>query len=205
MKTWFAIPLWQRVIAALVLGVIVGFVWGPGAESIKIIGDIFIAFIKMLVVPLIFFSLVAGVASIGDLRKLGSVGWRALLLFVGTLGGQDEDRHFAAAIAAHSLDQPEPIHTRHVDVGDHQVGRQPFQLFEGMDAIFRFFDLVAEIGQCGAQQHAHTGRIIDCEYRLCHRMVLVSVRWIRKIQRRLPRSRPLWEWTLSGSAAEAPN
>ncbi|MEE4540198.1 MAG: dicarboxylate/amino acid:cation symporter [Erythrobacter sp.] len=84
MKAWFAIPLWQRVIGALVLGIIVGYAWGPGAESIKIIGDIFIAFIKMLVVPLIFFSLVAGVASIGDLKKLGSVGWRALLLFVVT-------------------------------------------------------------------------------------------------------------------------
>ena len=84
MKTWFAIPLWQRVIAALVLGVIVGLLWGPGAESIKIVGDIFIAFIKMLVVPLIFFSLVAGIAAIGDLRKLGSVGGRALLLFVVT-------------------------------------------------------------------------------------------------------------------------
>jgi Na+/H+-dicarboxylate symporter len=84
MKSWFAIPLWQRVIGALILGIIVGYIWGPGAASIKIIGDIFIAFIKMLVVPLIFFSLVAGVASIGDLRKLGSVGWRALLLFVVT-------------------------------------------------------------------------------------------------------------------------
>ncbi|MFL0355545.1 dicarboxylate/amino acid:cation symporter [Erythrobacter sp. GH1-10] len=84
MKAWFAIPLWQRVIAALILGIIVGYVWGPGAESIKIVGDVFIAFIKMLVVPLIFFSLVAGVASIGDLKKLGSVGWRALLLFVVT-------------------------------------------------------------------------------------------------------------------------
>ncbi|WP_421992985.1 dicarboxylate/amino acid:cation symporter [Qipengyuania sp.] len=84
LKTWFAIPLWQRVIGALVLGIIVGFAWGPGAESIKIIGDVFIAFIKMLVVPLIFFSLVAGVAAIGDLRKLGNVGWRALLLFVVT-------------------------------------------------------------------------------------------------------------------------
>ncbi|WP_416832961.1 MAG: dicarboxylate/amino acid:cation symporter [Erythrobacter sp.] len=84
MKAWFAIPLWQRVIAALILGIIVGYVWGPGAESIKIVGDIFIAFIKMLVVPLIFFSLVAGVASIGDLSKLGSVGWRAMLLFVVT-------------------------------------------------------------------------------------------------------------------------
>lgn len=83
-KTWFNIPLWQRVIAALILGIIVGRLWGPEAESIKIIGDVFVAFIKMLVVPLIFFSLVAGVASIGDLRKLGSVGWRALLLFVVT-------------------------------------------------------------------------------------------------------------------------
>ncbi|MEE1877995.1 dicarboxylate/amino acid:cation symporter [Altererythrobacter litoralis] len=82
MGAWFRIPLWQRVIAALVLGIAVGWYWGPGAESIKIIGDIFVAFIKMLVVPLIFFSLVAGVASIGDLRKLGSVGWRAMLLFV---------------------------------------------------------------------------------------------------------------------------
>jgi Na+/H+-dicarboxylate symporter len=84
LNAWFRIPLWQRVIAALILGIIVGYVWGPGAESIKIVGDIFIAFIKMLVVPLIFFSLVAGVASIGDLSKLGSVGWRAMLLFVVT-------------------------------------------------------------------------------------------------------------------------
>lgn len=82
MKFWFAIPLWQRVIGALILGVITGLVWGPGAENIKIIGDVFIAFIKMLVVPLIFFSLVSGVASIGDLRKLGAVGGRAILLFL---------------------------------------------------------------------------------------------------------------------------
>ena len=84
MKTWFAIPLWQRVIAALVLGVALGLVWGPGAESIKWIGDFFIKSIKMLVVPLIFFSLVSGVAAIGDLRKLGAVGGRAIILFIVT-------------------------------------------------------------------------------------------------------------------------
>ena len=82
MKAWFNIPLWQRVIGALILGVIVGRLWGPEAASIKIVGDVFIGFIKMLVVPLIFFSLVAGVAAIGDIRKLGAVGGRALLLFV---------------------------------------------------------------------------------------------------------------------------
>ncbi|WP_430389564.1 dicarboxylate/amino acid:cation symporter [Blastomonas fulva] len=81
---WFRIPLWQRVIAALVLGVITGLIWGEGAVAIKWIGDLFIRAIKMLVVPLIFFSLVAGVASIGDLRKLGAVGGRAMLLFLVT-------------------------------------------------------------------------------------------------------------------------
>lgn len=84
MKFWFGIPLWQRVVGALILGIIVGLLWGPDAESIKWIGDLFIRAIKMLVVPLIFFSLVSGVAAIGDLRKLGAVGGRALLLFVVT-------------------------------------------------------------------------------------------------------------------------
>ena len=81
-KAWFAIPLWQRVIGALILGVALGLFWGPEAASIKWIGDFFIKSIKMLVVPLIFFSLVAGVAAIGDLRKLGAVGGRAMILFI---------------------------------------------------------------------------------------------------------------------------
>lgn len=83
-KLWFSIPLWQRVIGALVLGTALGFLWGPEAESIKWIGDLFIKAIKMLIVPLIFFSLVSGVAALGDIRKLGSVGGKALLLFVCT-------------------------------------------------------------------------------------------------------------------------
>lgn len=81
---WFATPLWKRVIAALLLGIITGLVWGPEAETIKWIGDAFVRAIRMLVVPLVFLSLVAGVASIGDLRRLGAVGWRAMLLFVVT-------------------------------------------------------------------------------------------------------------------------
>ncbi len=84
MGFWFRIPLWQRVIAALILGIITGLLWGEGAVAIKWIGDLFIRAIKMLVVPLIFFSLVSGVASIGDIRKLGAVGGRAMLLFLVT-------------------------------------------------------------------------------------------------------------------------
>ncbi|MEH6661509.1 MAG: dicarboxylate/amino acid:cation symporter [Parasphingorhabdus sp.] len=84
LKFWFKIPLWQRVVGALVLGIAVGLFWGPGAESIKWIGDLFIRAIKMLIVPLIFFSLVSGIAALGDLKKLGNVGGKALLLFVTT-------------------------------------------------------------------------------------------------------------------------
>ncbi|APG63279.1 glutamate:proton symporter [Sphingorhabdus lutea] len=82
MAIWFNIALWKRVVAALILGIIVGRLWGPDAESLKWIGDFFIKSVKMLVVPLIFFSLVSGVAAIGDLRKLGRVGGRAMLLFI---------------------------------------------------------------------------------------------------------------------------
>lgn len=82
MGWWFGIALWKRVVAALVLGIATGLLWGPEAETIKWIGDLFVKAIKMLVVPLIFFSLVSGVAAIGDVRRLGRVGGRAMLLFI---------------------------------------------------------------------------------------------------------------------------
>ncbi|GAA5059163.1 dicarboxylate/amino acid:cation symporter [Erythrobacter westpacificensis] len=84
LKKWFATSLWKRVVLALVLGVATGFAVGEDIVAIKWIGDLFIRLIKMLVVPLIFFSLVGGVAAIGDIRKLGSVGGRAMALFFST-------------------------------------------------------------------------------------------------------------------------
>ncbi|TRD12120.1 dicarboxylate/amino acid:cation symporter [Erythrobacter insulae] len=84
LKTWFGIKLWQRVLGALVLGIVAGLYLGEAAESIRWIGDLFIRAIRMLIVPLIFFSLVSGIAALGDLKKLGSVGGKALGLFLFT-------------------------------------------------------------------------------------------------------------------------
>ena len=81
---WFKAALWKRVLLAMVLGVATGLVVGEQVESIKWIGDLFIRAIKMLVVPLIFFSLVNGVVSIGDIGKLGRVGGRAVTMFLCT-------------------------------------------------------------------------------------------------------------------------
>ena len=84
LKRWFATSLWKRVLLALVLGIATGFAVGEDIVAIKWIGDLFIRLIKMLVVPLIFFSLIGGVAAIGDIRKLGAVGGRAMALFFST-------------------------------------------------------------------------------------------------------------------------
>ena len=81
-RGWFRIALWKRVLAALVLGIAAGVLLGEQAQSIKWIGDLFIRAIKMLVVPLIFFSLVSGITAVGDVGRLGKVGGRALALFM---------------------------------------------------------------------------------------------------------------------------
>jgi|TARA_B110000438_G_scaffold301729_1_gene357376 Na+/H+-dicarboxylate symporter len=82
LKTWFEIKLWKRIFAALLAGIIVGLIWGDGAESIRWIGDVFVRLIRMLVVPLIFTTLVAGVVAMGDPKRLGSIGARAFVLYL---------------------------------------------------------------------------------------------------------------------------
>ncbi len=83
-QKWFTTPLWKRIVLALILGVIVGAIWGEGAQSIRWIGDLFIRLIQMVVVPLIFITIVAGIVAMGDPQKLGSLGIKTLALYMGT-------------------------------------------------------------------------------------------------------------------------
>ena len=76
------LKLWARVITALVLGMILGFIFGDAAQSSKWIGDLFVRLIRMLVIPLIFTSLVAGVVSMGDPKRLGSIGAKPIGLYL---------------------------------------------------------------------------------------------------------------------------
>ena len=84
MRRWFAIPLWQRVVGALFLGVAIGLLWPDAAAAIKIIGDLFVRLIKMLVVPVVLITIAAGIASLGDPRRLGGIGGRTVALFAFT-------------------------------------------------------------------------------------------------------------------------
>ncbi|MFL2855118.1 MAG: dicarboxylate/amino acid:cation symporter [Pseudohongiellaceae bacterium] len=84
MGMWFEIALWKRILGAMILGVIVGVIFGDGVTSIAWIGDLFIRLIRMVVVPLVFVTLVSGVISMGDPSKLGSLGARTLGLYLFT-------------------------------------------------------------------------------------------------------------------------
>ena len=83
-RYWFGVPLWQRILLALVLGAGVGLLWGEGATSIRWIGDLFVRLIRMLVAPLVFVVIAAGVSALGDTRRLGSLGVKTIGMYVAT-------------------------------------------------------------------------------------------------------------------------
>jgi len=73
--------LYFRVILGIVLGVVLGVIYPHTAESMKPLGDGFIKLIRMMIAPIIFFTVVVGIANIGDMKKLGRVGLKALAYF----------------------------------------------------------------------------------------------------------------------------
>lgn len=81
-RYWFGIDLWKRILAALLLGAVAGLLWGEGATQIKWIGDLFVRLIQMIVAPLVFVTIVAGVVGMQDPRRLGTIGIRTLFLYL---------------------------------------------------------------------------------------------------------------------------
>ncbi|MBS0480453.1 MAG: dicarboxylate/amino acid:cation symporter [Proteobacteria bacterium] len=84
MTRYFAIPLWQRVVAGLVLGVILAFTWPAGAPHFQFVGDLFVRAIRMLVAPIVLVTITAGITSLADPKQLGSLGARTIGLFAAT-------------------------------------------------------------------------------------------------------------------------
>jgi aerobic C4-dicarboxylate transport protein len=80
-KQRFFRTLYFRVIVGIILGVLVGILAPHWAETLKPLGDIFIKLIRMMITPIIFFSVVIGIANIGSTHKLGRVGIKALVYF----------------------------------------------------------------------------------------------------------------------------
>jgi aerobic C4-dicarboxylate transport protein len=70
-----------RVLIAITLGILTGYLFPETAAKLKPIGDLFINLIKMVITPIIFLTIVLGISNMGDLKKVGRVGGKALLYF----------------------------------------------------------------------------------------------------------------------------
>ncbi|WP_078854326.1 cation:dicarboxylate symporter family transporter [Streptomyces sp. NRRL F-5135] len=79
-KRWYR-GLGAQVVVAMALGIVVGLVFPGVSADLKIVGDLFLALVKAGVAPLVFFTIVMGIASAGDLKKASRVGFLALIYF----------------------------------------------------------------------------------------------------------------------------
>src|SRR5256885_15493470 len=94
-RPWYSV-LYIQVLIAIVIGVLIGHLFPQTGVAMKPLGDGFIALIKMMIAPVIFCTVVHGIGSMSDLKKVGRVGVKTLFYFeagsaagpgVGLVGG----------------------------------------------------------------------------------------------------------------------
>lgn len=73
--------LYVQVLIGIFLGIALGLLHPDWGAEMKILGDAFISLLKMLIAPIIFCTVVMGISNIGDIKKVGRVGGKALLYF----------------------------------------------------------------------------------------------------------------------------
>src|SRR5262245_19930412 len=73
--------LYFWVLLAIVAGAVLGYAKPTTAVALRPLGDGFIALVKMLISPIIFCTVVLGIAGAGDMKKVGRVGGKALIYF----------------------------------------------------------------------------------------------------------------------------
>ncbi|HXA70443.1 MAG TPA: dicarboxylate/amino acid:cation symporter [Stellaceae bacterium] len=79
-QPWYAV-LYIQVLIAIVIGILLGHFWPTLATQMKPLGDAFIALIRMMIAPVIFCTVVHGIASMRDMTKVGRVGLKTLVYF----------------------------------------------------------------------------------------------------------------------------
>jgi proton glutamate symport protein len=73
-----------QILAAIIAGVLTGLLLGDKTTHLKIVGDMFIRLLRMIIIPLILASMVTGIVSLGDIRKLGRLGLKTLIYYLVT-------------------------------------------------------------------------------------------------------------------------
>lgn len=79
-KAWYS-QLYIQVLIGVVAGILLGALYPAAGESVKPLGDALIKMIKMMIAPIVFCTVVHGIASVQDMRKIGRIGVKALVYF----------------------------------------------------------------------------------------------------------------------------
>ena len=84
MKAWKNIPLYMKIFILLIAGGVIGFVFGENVAVLAPVGDAYIKLLKMLIVPLVFFSIISGVTKLASPKEFGQVGIRVIVFYIVT-------------------------------------------------------------------------------------------------------------------------
>jgi Na+/H+-dicarboxylate symporter len=80
----FTLQLWQKVLIGMLLGIITGFLFGSKIASLEYLGIFFLNMIKMVTIPLIFFTIIYGITSVEHYSGLGRISTKAIAIFLCT-------------------------------------------------------------------------------------------------------------------------
>src|SRR5246127_2535541 len=80
-RPWYRPSLTTQILIGLVVGGVLGYISPKWGNNVYFLRDIFLNLIKSIIAPLIFSTLVVGIAGGGDLKKVGRMGVKALLYF----------------------------------------------------------------------------------------------------------------------------
>ncbi|GHB52366.1 C4-dicarboxylate transport protein [Streptomyces viridiviolaceus] len=84
-KPWYR-QLYVQVLVAIVIGIVLGWRWPDLGTSMEPIGTTFVTAMKMLIGPIVFLTIIGGIAGVADLKKVGRTGVKALAYFqIGTI------------------------------------------------------------------------------------------------------------------------
>src|SRR5512136_446511 len=132
-----------QIFIGLVVGIVVGYVWPSFGVSIKPLADTFLRMIKMIIAPLLFSTLVVGIAGTGDLKAMGRIGVKALIYFeaattialflgLGLVNWFQPGAGLAVPIGAGAGDQLATLATRQQSAWDILVHLFPTSVFDAM-------------------------------------------------------------------------
>lgn len=185
----FGLKMWQQVLVALVLGILAGLAFGEAAADLKILGTVFLKLIKMVVTPLIFFALIAGITSLTEERHFKGIAVKGTAAYLttslmavcfGLLLGHIFQPGTGVSVPAG--DNPAPAATAPPGVSDFLMGLIPNNIIHAManDMYLQIVVFAVFTGIVMNNIRGHTEMVKALNQQLAH-VVFKMIEWIVRL------------------------